>query len=451
MKVESDIIISKDAIMLKKRIALKVGPQGLSQLKLDFNLPIEGNVKARDKAGTIKAHKIGNVVVVYPRHDFRAGTVYACEVTAIVKPEISYFKKLKIIEWPSMDLYSVTSLIKPYQILGFRTIEDRSERDGIWKAKHNTTMQLHSHIATKRIARIEIGEPPTFHITGKLRIDATSGRKLDKIAIRIPQNNKRHRVRLEKVLVNRGEIISTGGIELISGEELNLKEIKYEKDKNLNTLISLENITNIGDDLTLLFIWEIKFLPFAFYQDDLGRKNVLKMAITASDELKQLLKPNKFWNLDHPEIKRIADKVRDKTKIGDIHKILFEFTNRHLKYSRNGIRYTSQQAYDSKMGDCSEYADLLVAFHRAAGIPSRIKSGLILDLKTKELEGHAWVEFLSERAWKPSDPTWGIEVGATVTHIDLSTHMVGDVDPPAFSYKYSGYPPDIDYSFVYSD
>lgn len=437
--------------MIKKRIALKIGPQGLSQLKLDFNLPIEGKIKARDKAGAIKAHKIGNVVVVYPRHDFRPGTVYACEVTAIVKPEISYFKKLKIIEWPSMDLYSVTSLIKPYQILGFRTIEDSSKKDGIWKAKHNTTMQLHSHIANKRIARIEIGEPPTFHIIGKLRVDATNGRKLDSIAIRIPQSNKRHRVKLEKVLVNHGEIMSAGGIELISGEELNINEINYEKDDNGNTLISLDNITDIGDDLTLLFIWEIKFLPIDFYQDNLGRKSVLKIAITGSNELKQLLKSNKYWNTNHPEIARIAKKVRDKSQIGDIHKILFEFTNRHIKYIRNGVRYTAAEAFESGVGDCSEYSDLLVALHRASGIPSRIKSGLILDLKTKELEGHAWVEFLSERSWKPTDPTWGIEIGSTVTHIDLSTHMVGDIDPPAFSYKYTGYPPDIDYSFVYLD
>jgi transglutaminase-like putative cysteine protease len=61
--------------------------------------------------------------------------------------------------------------------------------------------------------------------------------------------------------------------------------------------------------------------------------------------------------------------------------------------------------------DCTEYAALMVALSRAAGIPARYLEGVsFLDEKTSGLARleHAWLEvYLPGIGWTPMDPTLG--------------------------------------------
>ena len=122
IKTESELIISKKDVLIKKRIAVKIEKNGLQSFTIDFQIPVRA-VNARDKGGKIKATKQGkSKVEVTPRHNFKPGTVYGVEISALVTPTIQQFNGMKIIDWPAMDLYKVSLLEKPYQILGFRKL-----------------------------------------------------------------------------------------------------------------------------------------------------------------------------------------------------------------------------------------------------------------------------------------------------------------------------------------
>jgi hypothetical protein len=83
---------------------------------------------------------------------------------------------------------------------------------------------------------------------------------------------------------------------------------------------------------------------------------------------------------------------------------------------RDGVRgsATAVETLDARRGDCTEHAALTVALHRAAGIPARIASGMVIaELGGKtEAAYHAWTEvWLGE--WVVMDAALGdLEVGA---------------------------------------
>jgi hypothetical protein len=69
-------------------------------------------------------------------------------------------------------------------------------------------------------------------------------------------------------------------------------------------------------------------------------------------------------------------------------------------------------------GDCGEHSALAVALLRAAGIPSRIITGLAYSADNQGFAFHAWVEVFVG-GWIQMDPTWG-ETNADATHIMLA-------------------------------
>lgn len=71
------------------------------------------------------------------------------------------------------------------------------------------------------------------------------------------------------------------------------------------------------------------------------------------------------------------------------------------------------QAYHTGEGDCTDYADLMIALTRAAGIPARFVEGVTYGIDGYYAAGqtkHDWLEvYLPETGWVPMDPTWGEE------------------------------------------
>jgi len=68
-------------------------------------------------------------------------------------------------------------------------------------------------------------------------------------------------------------------------------------------------------------------------------------------------------------------------------------------------------AMQSGSGDCTEYADLMIALSRASGVPARFIEGVTYSRDGFYDEGqtkHDWLEvFLPGSGWVPMDPTWG--------------------------------------------
>jgi len=69
------------------------------------------------------------------------------------------------------------------------------------------------------------------------------------------------------------------------------------------------------------------------------------------------------------------------------------------------------QALETKLGDCTEFADAMLTLTRAAGVPARFVEGVTCCTDEGYIEGetkHDWLEvFLPGTGWAPMDPTWG--------------------------------------------
>lgn len=123
---------------------------------------------------------------------------------------------------------------------------------------------------------------------------------------------------------------------------------------------------------------------------------------------------------DHPAIVMQATQIADGNSWWDIYR-LYGFTTDHMSWTGESADCSNEasalDAYRSRKGMCGEYARLMVALCRAAGVPARQISGVVLpgfDLfgltqtRTGDHPGkaHAWVEFASGSRWSIADPAW---------------------------------------------
>ena len=89
----------------------------------------------------------------------------------------------------------------------------------------------------------------------------------------------------------------------------------------------------------------------------------------------------------------------------------YDYIGDHLVYSYNGRDWGAQAALGPMGADCTEYASLMIALSRAAGIPARYLAGLSYFPEGSEAAArteHAWAEiYLPGAGWAPMDPTLG--------------------------------------------
>ncbi len=89
----------------------------------------------------------------------------------------------------------------------------------------------------------------------------------------------------------------------------------------------------------------------------------------------------------------------------------YDYIGDELVYTYNHNDWGAQAALGPMGADCTEYASLMIALSRAAGIPARYIEGLLylnnLDENTARTE-HAWLEaYLPGTGWAAMDPTLG--------------------------------------------
>ena len=133
-----------------------------------------------------------------------------------------------------------------------------------------------------------------------------------------------------------------------------------------------------------------------------------------------LLRPSLYVPSDHPTIVALAKRLvgteedagRAAGKLSD-HVYLVMTYDPGASY---GTYRDAAQILASRRGVCQDYATLLVALCRAAGIPARFCGGLAYADGRFYL--HAWVEVWTGR-WVALEPTWGAPF-ADATHIKLS-------------------------------
>ncbi len=126
------------------------------------------------------------------------------------------------------------------------------------------------------------------------------------------------------------------------------------------------------------------------------------------------LKPQKYWEVNDPEVKKLAKELKTPEAI-------YKYVVSNLTYDSERVKETQERAGASgvlankKSAVCLEFTDLFVALSRAAGIPARAVEGYAntsnsakrpLSLLKDVL--HSWPEYYDFKrgAWIMIDPTW---------------------------------------------
>jgi hypothetical protein len=148
-----------------------------------------------------------------------------------------------------------------------------------------------------------------------------------------------------------------------------------------------------------------------------------------ADERRRALAPSHWLESDDAQLAQRALGLtsRSATAAGKMRR-LTEFVRGRMSTQVDMLGYgTALQALHSRRGDCTEYAVLLAALGRAAGVPTRIAIGRVY---ARHFEGyrhvfvpHAWVQAWTGTGWESFDAAIGT---FDSTHLAFAVSYDGD-------------------------
>lgn len=142
-----------------------------------------------------------------------------------------------------------------------------------------------------------------------------------------------------------------------------------------------------------------------------------------ADEMAPYLESTPFVQVEHPAIRdRAADIVGDAADSLEAARRIYDWVHRKIEKNPTISLPSALDVLKQRVGDCNEHTYLYVALARAAGIPARIKVGMVYT--PSGFYFHAWPAVYTGE-WVEMDPTLGQEtVGAT--HIALLEGELGN-------------------------
>lgn len=132
----------------------------------------------------------------------------------------------------------------------------------------------------------------------------------------------------------------------------------------------------------------------------------------AASELpgQEYLASNLFINADDPVIRELAEQALRGFEGGDLEKAirLRRFVSEYIEEKNMDVGFASASEVARKReGDCTEHAVLLAALGRAAGLPSRVNSGLVYlpswGGQDNVMGYHMWTQFYIDGRWVDFD------------------------------------------------
>ncbi len=180
-----------------------------------------------------------------------------------------------------------------------------------------------------------------------------------------------------------------------------------------------------------------RYLPSEDYQqverisDDTARVTVKAVKANrdanAAPPAEEFRRGNFYIQSDDEEVRALSDSITDEadTPWGRA-KALERWVNDNIREKSMSVGFaTAKTVLRTRAGDCTEHSVLLAALLRAAGIPSRVASGLVYS------DGafcyHMWTEAYIGSAWTPLDATLSAE-SVDATHIKLADSSLADAD-----------------------
>lgn len=125
--------------------------------------------------------------------------------------------------------------------------------------------------------------------------------------------------------------------------------------------------------------------------------------------LARALQPTAWLQSDHPHIRAIARPVAI-SRFSEARKmeLLMERARPYLGEVDFAGHFSALEAINRRMGDCTEAAVVLAALGRAAGIPTRVVSGLVYSRQryhgvTNAFMPHSWVVAFVDGRWRSYD------------------------------------------------
>ena len=143
-------------------------------------------------------------------------------------------------------------------------------------------------------------------------------------------------------------------------------------------------------------------------ENSLRKSNQLTTEDPPEEYFEPYLQPEELIQSGNKGIEEAARGLRDTSDLETTRNV-FHFVVDHLEYYNfYNQRQGAKKALSKGRGDCTEYAELMVALLRNLGIPAREAVGhTIHQKKEKKVGYHSWVEvYLQKLGWVTFDPTW---------------------------------------------
>ena len=425
------LVISKNFDVLLTRFLTVSFDESIKQFIYQIGMDLV-NCEVYDTLGLIPSSRKGDIITI----DLRRITVKNQKINLkfkiLLQPSWEQIGDIYHISWLAKDLFEI-KLSDPvfYRISGFAKVGVNPQNNRIVIASKNLSAKFTDHISKNRgiIIAMSKKQKPKYYTSVNLTFknDQPIG-EISNLKIVTPQSDRYKVVKLHKI---------TGTSQIP----------QIEKDDQGNYYLQFDTITTQEKTLEIEVVSEISLTHLVVPYDytDLGTMQMLSQAVSRSKGgVYFTSNVEGAFELYHPTIQKYAQAAKQKNSVFDAHRLLFELANRELEYQISSGRRSSTWAIENKIGDCSEFSYLLVALHRAAGIPSRIVEGSVID--GDRLQGHGWVEFLSPTlGWIQCDPTWGLPLGTSPLHIRFVNHSSGS-SPNYISFK-SGHGVKLDWEF----
>ncbi len=143
--------------------------------------------------------------------------------------------------------------------------------------------------------------------------------------------------------------------------------------------------------------------------------------VTRTRENAEFLEPNAFISSDDPEVRRIATAiVGDEADAWAAAMRLEEWVCANMRFDVGVALAPASEIIHERRGTCTEYAILVAALTRSAGIPSRIAQGYVY--MGGIWGGHAWAEVQIGQQWFP---------------LDAAVWTTGIADPARFAFVHT--------------
>jgi hypothetical protein len=145
------------------------------------------------------------------------------------------------------------------------------------------------------------------------------------------------------------------------------------------------------------------------------------------------LGPERFIESEAPEIATLAASLRRQGTLATA-RAIYDWVRTNLNYAGYiADDLGAMAALASRQGDCTEYADLVVALARASGIPARMAGGYVVDRDgaPRPQDYHNWAQLYLEGAWRTVDAQKECWLDSPASYVvfrlfrDTATNAVG--------------------------